>query len=580
MKKIICGLSIFVIICSFCFSKTVNDAQIIPSDSWIYDDFLELQSRNKLFVFVQNTPVCVGELKFYLKEFDYDRMDEYSKLIYDRLYDSLYEKDDITTIPGVQFSMHPQLNLEGYYKTNKDLPWSFNYYFRDNLISMPIDLGFGNNLALGADFFFGKSYIAAARNDNFWNVPIDKNHTQIHKLSEFYFPVFAYTGFGQYFENWGYNFHVGKQGKTIGNTLSGSIIYNSTFETDAYAELDVYSSAVKYSVDVVQVSSNRMDNIQMDNTERYFYLHQFDVRFFKWLKLSVMEGSLVCSPFSFRFLNPLIVMHQYGGWKDYMTAENKDIYGETNFCADFAYMLELIPIQNMRFYAIYNQIEMQLSYERGNGWGRYYPNSLGVQFGAEYSFALNDSSRLLFAAEGFYNSPYLYVKQTPSASLYRTRLDMQTKKYVNSWIGSPYGPDCAGGIFKTEYNAGKWKAELYYTFVTSGQNNFSLFSKTIKTEDGQEYYDYYPSVRYKLREKGKTKDGVTNDELYDDAISMDVSGTKQISHEVRVKGTYFINNYFELNAQIVYNYVINNMNIKNKNDSGVELDLSVTYKIF
>ena len=42
-----------------------------------------------------------------------------------------------------------------------------------------------------------------------------------------------------------------------------------------YVEFDIYTRAVKFTMDVVQVSSNRMDNIQMDNTERYLYLHQF-----------------------------------------------------------------------------------------------------------------------------------------------------------------------------------------------------------------------------------------------------------------------------------------------------------------
>ena len=68
MKKIILLVS-FVFLSINLYSKTINDSQIISSDSYIYRDFLNLQSAAKLFVFTNNTPVSVGELKFYLNQF-------------------------------------------------------------------------------------------------------------------------------------------------------------------------------------------------------------------------------------------------------------------------------------------------------------------------------------------------------------------------------------------------------------------------------------------------------------------------------------------------------------------------------
>ncbi|MBO4507631.1 MAG: hypothetical protein J5747_03230, partial [Spirochaetaceae bacterium] len=149
MKKIILLLLIVLLFSLNGFSATINDSQIIPPDSNIYSDFAELQRSNKLLVFTNNTPISVGELKFYLKQFDYDQMDAYSRMVYDRLYSSLHETEDITTFPGFELSVHPQVNLEGYIKTNKDIPWSFNYYYKDNFISIPLDMGFGNNFAMG-----------------------------------------------------------------------------------------------------------------------------------------------------------------------------------------------------------------------------------------------------------------------------------------------------------------------------------------------------------------------------------------------------------------------------------------------
>ena len=577
MKKNFFLLLILLVFSFNLNAKTINDAQIIPSDSYIYKDFQQLQNAAKLFGFTHNTPVSVGELKFYLRQFDYESLNSNCKKIYDSIHDFLYSSDDIIPIQDFELSLHPQINLEGYFKSEKDIPWTFDYYFKDNLISMPFDMGFGKNFAMGINPFLGMSKIAAAKKDNFWNIPINlKKPAESYKSIEFYFPSFAYTGFGQYNENWGYNLFISKQGKTIGNTQTGSIIYNSTFETDGYVEFDIYSKILKFTLDVVQISSNRMDNIQQDNTERYLYYHQFDVRLFKNLKLSIMEGSLIASPFSIRFLNPMPPMHQFGGWKNYITEKNKDIYGETNFCADLAFMFEYLPINNLRLYGIYNQIEMQVPWERAGEWGRYDPNSIGFQGGVEYSILFNNFDILNIAAELFYNSPYMYIKQTPSASLYRVRRDMQTGKNIYSWIGSPYGPDCAGGIIKLSYDANKkWKAELSYSLISKGENDFNLFKLN---EDG--YYEYYPSVCYKLKQNNKSNTSLTNDDLYDIALNMKISGVPQITHQIKLNGIYNINKLFEINGQIAYIY-INNFNHLNSNTKkGIELDFAFTYKIF
>ena len=575
MKKI-CIIFALVFLTNVLSAKVINDGQIIPPESQIYKDFLLLQANSSLFSFTNNTPLSVNELKFYLKQYDYDSLDAYGQYLFDKLYDQLYEKEDI--LPNIQdfhIAIHPKLNLEFYYKTDKSIPWSFNYYYKDNILSAPIDLGFGDNFAMGGNFFLGKNKIAAENPKNICNFPLNITNKFDPLDVEFYFPTFAYASFGKAYENWGYNIQSGKQGKTIGQTLSGSIIYNKTFETDAFFEFDIFTPVVKFTMDVVQVSSNRMDNLQLGgNTERYLYMHQFDIRFFKKLKFSIMEMSLVANPFSLRFLNPLPFMHQFGGWTNYVTNENYKIYKETNFCADFAYILEYIPVKNLRLYAIYDQIEMQLPWERGNSWGRYYPNSIGAQLGADYSLYLENNSSLNFTTEFIYNSPYMYIKQTPSASLYKVRQDMQTKDPVYSWIGSPYGPDCFGGFLNIVYNHESFKAGIEYSFIMHGENDESIFTK----QTDEQYYDYYPSVKYKLGKEGYIVDE-TDDELYQKAMAMEPSGIKEITNTVSVNGTYFINKHFELNSQILFKYIINQNHQKNKNVFGVEFDFAFAYKI-
>lgn len=578
MKKIASIFALCLLFTSFLNAKVINDGQIIPPESQIYEDFLKLEANSTIFSFTNNTPLSVSELKFYLKQYDFDTLDQDGQYLYNKIYEQLYEKEDLfPKLLDFHFTLHPQLNLEFYYKTNKDIGWGFEYYFRDNIITMPVNIGVGNNFAMGGNFFFGKNYIAASKPDNFWNFPFDvKNFSDVH-LFEFNFPTFAYASFGKTYDNWGYNLQSGKQGKTIGQTLSGSIIYNKTFETDAYFEIDIFTPIFKYTVDVIQVSSNRMDTIQNGtNTERYLYLHQFDIRFFKKLKLSMIEGSLIANPFSLRFLNPIPFMHQFGGWTNYGTTENLETYRETNFCADFAYILEYVPIKNLRLYGIYNQIEMQLPWERGNSWGRYYPNSIGLQLGVDYNLFFDNNNSLNMTAEFIYNSPYMYIKQTPSASLYRMRVDMQTKKEVYSWIGSPYGPDCIGGFLSFEYKHTNFKAGLDYNILVHGENDFNIFESKAP---GTDVYDYYPSVEYKLRKDGHATDE-DEKQLYKKAMSLKPSGIQEITNSVSINGTYYLNNNFELSSRVLYKYITNFEHKKNNKKQGVEFDFAFTYKIY
>ena len=192
MKRFSFVIAFCLIFNGFLHAKVINDGQIIPPKSQIYEDFLKLQSNSKLFSFTNNTPLSVSELKFYLKQYDYDNLDEYGQYLYDKLYDQLYEKEDL--FPNFQdfhFTLHPQLNLEFYYKTSKDIPWGFEYYFKDNIISAPLNIGYGDNVAMGANFFLGKSYIKAALNSNHCNVPVEFNPFSIHSQADFYFPTFA-----------------------------------------------------------------------------------------------------------------------------------------------------------------------------------------------------------------------------------------------------------------------------------------------------------------------------------------------------------------------------------------------------
>jgi hypothetical protein len=303
-------------------------------------------------------------------------------------------------------------------------------------------------------------------------------------------------------------------------------------------------------------------------------LHKIDYKPFKNFSISFLEGSLIAQAFQLRFINPFITMHQFGGWLDYPDKDTADIYKETNFAAYFAFEAEYIPVKNLRLYSLFSQNELQIWYERNDKYGNSYPDSIGLQIGAEYFLQLKKNQTLTFGIEGIYTSPFLYIKQTPSSSLFRQRVDMQTKKNIYSWIGSPYGPDCIGGELKINYqSSNKWNFEFDYLFISHGNNDFNLFS--LLSDDG--YYYYYPSVEYKLALKNKA--GYKQSDIqaiYAKANHMGLSGNILFSNQFFLKGAYNFNNKMSVYGQLLYEFIISKK--FDKILHGFETGISFKYK--
>ena len=282
------------------YAQPVNSSQVIPPEHWIYDSLKTLGMEQKTVCFNENSMMTVSELRFYFEQLDADSLSPSGQRLYEEAENFLYETDSLIDLTPFRFDIGFKLNGEGYYKTSDDIPWSFRYNYKDNLATFPVKVAFSDYVAIQTDPFIGKSHYGSSKNDNYTNFPYRDGDV------EFLFPRFAYGSTAGAFNGWGANIHIGKQGFQIGDTKIGSVIYNRTFETDAYINLNLFSKHFKYSMDIVQISS-----------EKWFYLHQFTVRPHKTFKISVLEGSMLNAPFEIRYLNPLMVMHQYASWTEY-----------------------------------------------------------------------------------------------------------------------------------------------------------------------------------------------------------------------------------------------------------------------
>ena len=556
-----------VIFNSAVWGQILNNTQIIHSDHWIYDSLYKLGKETKTLGFYENTMLSAGEIKFYFEKINRESLSSSGKETYDQIKAFLYE--DSNLIPSIPFLKDDAFKLEAnliftpefYYKSNEDIPWSFRYNFIDNFLTMPVIFGISDYFTIGTYPFISASNKGASDPKNLSNFPY-------HDDFEFNFIRFSYGSTGLYYDKWGVNLNINRQGLSIGNTQLGSIFYNKTFESDAYLQFNLFTNCFKYSGDIVQVDYSK-----------YLFLHQIEFIAFKNFKLGVLEGSLLCQPAEIRFTIPFMFMHQFAAWEDYNRSTEVTPYAEENFCAYFGVLFEWTPIKNTRFYLIYSQNELQTAAERKGFHGALYPDSFGYQAGTDISIPAIDDGYWNINLEGVYTSPYLYIKHTPNASLYRERKDNLSSDRIDSWVGFPYGPDCIASSLSFGYEKpSKWSASLGWNFIAKGENDFSIFKEMSKDESGnydttgtEDFYSYYPTVAYRL--------GKDYEQAKADALNMLPSGIIQYTNQIILKGSYIINDHFKLNGQFIFSNVLNSKHIKDKSENGVELSLSITYNL-
>lgn len=560
MNKYYKKLLLFCSILLFSFSSFAlgkQSSQILQSGHWIYDDLTYLTTESKTTMYLETQPLSVGEINFFLKNINYDNLSSSGKAVYDRVYDFLNDRDNFIQNDYARLFVNLKLNPELYYKSNENINWSFNPNFVDYPITFPIIIGFSDYFTVQTDLFIGKHRPAGAAPDNFTNIPTSGGQL------EFATPNFAYFSGAKLFENWGITAHMGKQGKKIGNTSLGSIIYNDTFDTDFYSQLNLFNRFFKLSMDVIQVDNSK-----------FLYTHELTLRPFKNFNISVVEGSLLNAPFELRYLNPLMLMHSFGSWIEYDKVQH-DFYGESNFCAYLAFTLEYIPIKNMRIYALYAQNEiLDLGGSRSPR-ALSVPDSLGGQLGIEYYIPMANSSLIKTGLEAVYTSPFLYVKHSPVWSMFRIKDNMQSSQDSYSWLGSPFGPDCFALQASVDYDSNKkWSVGLDYTFSIHGENTAeNLFNEKNMKDDG--FWYYYPSVKY-----DKNTDQNVKDAAVKESRNMWMSGTKEYKNQIKVNGNYKIFPNLELTAQFAYTFAFNNKNIKDNFQQGVELAFALSCQLF
>ncbi|NLJ09191.1 MAG: capsule assembly Wzi family protein [Treponema sp.] len=342
-------------------------------------------------------------------------------------------------------TVHPELAVEGRWRSNSNLDWIREEKQNSALLTFPLEFFFANSLYARGDLII--------RNDpSFYNddkpygtnLPLD-----VQKLDA-NMPLKAFISAGG---PW-WSFQLGRDRLSFGNGRGGNLAISDTPDYYDFARLSLFSPNFKYSLLVTQLPletpsyfysegfqpSQTDPPLLKDTTQRYLYMHRWDLRLWKKLSIGVSEGVMVGnSPLELRFLNPLTVYHSFFSWNDYPRwGTDGDMTGSiVSLDVEWA-MGGGISLYGQ---AVMNQFATP--YELEHWPDDNSPNGLGWLGGVEYNSDIA-GWRSLFYFEAVYTDPYLYVLSSPFASfIWMRRLsELKSKQLRYTWIGYPEGRDC------------------------------------------------------------------------------------------------------------------------------------------
>ena len=579
MKKIIHLFTVFIFLSAFSFAQVYSARQLIPAGHWIYDALYYMNLEQKKSSTLDNAPLSVDELYLSFLQIDREKLSETGKELYDKTESFFERKKFLLDFNGAKFTANLIVNPVAAIRTNSDVDWTYATSYTDDsedyvttsamgtvytqpVLVIPFILDFGELFYIDVQPYAGAGPFWSLTSDFYaLNIPTGNNGAEACM-----WPMNANASFGKSFGGWGAELNVGRQGLGIGRTKTGSIFYNSTFQTDYFVQLNLFSPRIKYTMDVAQV-----------DVSRFYYMHTAEVVPFTWLKLGIMEGTLVDGDFELRYLNPLLFMHAFSGWRQYQSDEERKYYSEAHYCAYFGWSFDITPCKYLRIYGLYAQNEIQSSVELNNDEDYSIPDSYGYQLGLELSIPL-PQGYLSTSLEGVYTTPFCYLKQTKAASLARVRendVDSYGLGRIASWIGSPFGPDAIGGQFTLDYdNPMKYKAGLAYLFVAHGRNSVGLFNEKNPKHKELEYY--YPQAIY-LQDK---EDGIDSAEKTRAMRTLALTPTVQYTNRISLSGEYYFMKNLSAGAMTAYTFVFNNKGQGGDFAHGLEVTLSARYSLF
>ncbi len=556
MKPFLHRKSIAPLFAAVCFSFPVfarGAQELIPATSWVYDAATAIAMETGIVNFSDSTPITIAEMKSYLREIDRENLSSAGKKQYDRIFEYFGDEGFSLKSSLLSLSALPAVNLEGYFKTNDDIGWTFDRYERSPVIDLPTAFAMGDFVTMYMDVYLSQNKNTMIENDTYTNMPLSADQFDVN------FPDDAYISAGYGFrDDCGVEFFFGSPQRSIGRTGTKSLIYSENVTGATAAQLSLYAPNLKYTASVTQlgtysdIHTNADDEYAEYETSNgaYLYMHQLEARLFKRLTLTAVEGFSVYAPFELRYLNPFTIMHGYAAWRDYG-------YNEAYTCDYFGLKFNLVPARYWRVYGLFAMSQFQTPYELDIAGDDVTPNGLGGQLGFESYLPAGDGY-VHITFDSCYTQPYLYIREAAEWSLVRYyRENMGSTKYVfYEWVGSPFGPDTISAELTAGYEVpAKWSVNLAYLFMVQGEK--ADLSQDCFREDG---CWVFPTT-------------------WSEANETTPSCVPKYTNRISVRGSVQATPYLNFTFQPSYVIINNNYHISGENAQGFEAAFSAKLDI-
>jgi hypothetical protein len=159
------------------------------------------------------------------------------------------------------------------------------------------------------------------------------------------------------------------------------------------------------------------------------------------LSIGVTEGlSVGDAPLEIRYLNPLIVLHNFMSGDDYDPHPLLKSHNEMN-SSIFSVEVNWTPAPALSFYAQLVLDEFTTPWEVESDANNRTPQGAGYLAGIEYSRAFGEWGAQIYG-EAAYLDPYLYVDNSPwAAFVWSRRMNRKSMEFRYRWLGHPEGRD-------------------------------------------------------------------------------------------------------------------------------------------
>ena len=521
-------------------------ALFVENDHWIYDAMHILSVESRQTTLADRQPLSKGELAEYFSSFDNAVIPQASEPLYRMMQGYFSDHPFLFRRKYFAFDVNGIFTLQGQYVHNPENEVRLDSFLRYNrtpaIVAVPMHVMFTSYIDFFVNLSLKKNYWAAVLSYPYTNVPLEGN------AFEAAFPTQAGLSLGGRF----FNFTIGRGALNIGRSLAGSMLLADTVDRMDYITATFFYKKVRLSLNVVELEPTR-----------FVFSHEAAFRPIEWLAIRLYEGIVLNAPFDPKYLNPMMIFHNFFGWREKtFNANASEESGKSSIGCQFGLGVDIVPVRGLRLYGQYGQNQFQTSFELKNyPAARNIPNSLGGLAGIEYIHPFS-FGHFSVTGEFLYANPWMYIMENKHISLYHRRRDTvagkgKTNSYIEQWVANPYGPDTIGAFLQlvlTEPQ--KYRAKFGYRFLVKGENEDNFFDPS-KEKPGKPGIYYPDANNYEPIAQAKTP-----------------SANPSYFHTISLEGSYRVIKPLELNAGLNWTIVSGK-----KSGHAVDIYSSVKYTI-